>query len=125
MNALWTRGRAYRSPAITLTLITKGHCLDPTQISTAQPLLVLRRVLTSPFAARVLPMARRCWDLVQQQARRGHDLRTLKPNDGGPMARLTSVLDDVGWTWPQADAFRRANGQYVYLTKHPQGWWRH
>eukprot|EP00959_Pyramimonas_sp_CCMP1952_P419863 8794464-Pyramimonas_sp.AAC.1 len=23
------------------------------------------------------------------------------------------------------DAFKRANGQSVYLTKHPQGWWQH
>eukprot|EP00959_Pyramimonas_sp_CCMP1952_P335907 7033674-Pyramimonas_sp.AAC.1 len=85
----------------------------------------MRRVLTSPFAARVLPLVRRCWDLMQQQARRGHDLRTFKPNDGGPMARLKSIFADIGWAWPQADALRRANGQYVYLTRRPQGWWQH
>eukprot|EP00959_Pyramimonas_sp_CCMP1952_P131909 2757922-Pyramimonas_sp.AAC.1 len=68
MKSLWHKGRAYRSPAITFTLITKGHCLDPIQISTAQPLQVVRRLFTSPAAPRLLSRAKACWELMKSRS---------------------------------------------------------
>eukprot|EP00959_Pyramimonas_sp_CCMP1952_P326281 6829793-Pyramimonas_sp.AAC.1 len=125
MSSLLYKGPTYRSPAVALALLTKGRNLDPAQSATQQPRAIARRLLTSPYVPRLLPRARQIWDLMHQQARRGHDARNTKANDGGPFARIKETVDDPGWTLLEFDCFKGAGGHLIHVTRHPDGWRHH
>ena len=94
MKSLRVKGQLDRSPAVILTLINKGHRLDPAQIAQAQPLTIARRLFTCPGAQRMMHRAKACWDIAKDRAT--HVVTYRRTLKDGLICRVEATVEELG-----------------------------
>eukprot|EP00959_Pyramimonas_sp_CCMP1952_P181682 3798505-Pyramimonas_sp.AAC.1 len=109
IRSIWPKGPIMRSLAITMTLLLKGHLIDPVQVSLSQPSYIARRLFSSRGAFRLIEMAKRIWTTDQETQRNAIQ--------GGPIGRLVPVAKALGWSWTDNfDTYTRHTGHVISMT---------
>ena len=103
-STLWTQTRQQRNPEILLTLLRKGHLLDPFQAVTFQTVMGLRRLFRKrpDLYARAAALWPHC-----HQADRSRMV--------GPVRNLAYLLGDMQLEWVDLDTVQSRQGRALHL----------
>ena len=113
LSAVWGSTRKLRAPELVLTVLVKGHRVDPVQYAAARSMKLLWRMLTE--CADVLADFHIVWLACENGAAR----------EPGPIGVLKQVMHNMSWTWVTPDLIHRPEKPTLSITREPSGWWHH
>eukprot|EP00660_Eupelagonema_oceanica_P019687 gene19687-biopygen9550 len=112
LQSVWRQHHRKRCPEVVMTLIARGHRLDPVQALPYRRVLALRRLLM--LRPELLPLVRRAWEYERVQ-KHGRDPVP------GPVGCVRASLARLGWTWPRPEVLRTATGMELDLGEVHEG----
>ncbi|CAE8581467.1 unnamed protein product [Polarella glacialis] len=113
-KCVWGHGRALRSPHIVLTLLRKGHAVDPGQAHDYRALCGIRQFLQKHHELRDF------WATVwEARSPVRHRLVT------GPVARISEICRKLGWNWDEPFQIKRPTLPPLHLHQGSDLWWKH
>ena len=113
LSAVWGSTRKLKAPELVLTLLVKGHRVDPVQYAAVRGMNILRRMLTE--CADILADFHNVWWAYENGAGRVP----------GPIGVLKRSMQNMNWTWVTPDLIRRPEQSNLSITRGPSGWWHH
>ena len=97
LSALWGAGRRLRCKEVVLTLLSKGHKLDPVQVDAYEALLALRRMIAHRTDLRGVFVS--TWHAAAGS-------RHVR----GPVGKAIKLARALGWAWPAPWAITTQEG---------------
>ena len=104
-STVWTKTRQQRNPEVLLTLLRKGHLIDPFHAVAFQTVMGLRR-LFGKWPADLYDRAAALWP---------HCHHADRAHMGGPVRNLAYLLKDMQLEWVDFDTVRLRQGRVLYL----------